>query len=154
VKKYFITLILLIFCVDCVSYQQDTEEIRQRQAQKEQEFEEKLRQADSWSEFRLSSFDLFISSQQEDRIHNKRRQWYIDTHSVRPQIANLIKQGNYIIGMTKDELRASIGFPNDINRTTSPYGISEQWVYKEGYILTYDIKCFYFEDDILTTIQD
>lgn len=52
------------------------------------------------------------------------------------------------IGMTDDEARKSTwGKPKNINRTTTAYGISEQWVY-DGY------KYLYFEDGILTTIQD
>jgi hypothetical protein len=51
------------------------------------------------------------------------------------------------IGMTDKMARESIGRPNDINRTTSVYGVSEQWVYPNG-------RYLYFEDGILTTIQD
>lgn len=52
------------------------------------------------------------------------------------------------IGMTKEEVLAEgWGRPIDINKTTTTYGVSEQWVY-------YDYKYLYFEDGILTTIQD
>lgn len=52
------------------------------------------------------------------------------------------------IGMTKEEvLVEGWGKPKDINKTTTAYGIREQWVY-------YDYKYLYFEDGILTTIQD
>ena len=52
------------------------------------------------------------------------------------------------IGMTKEEvLKEGWGRPNDINKTTTAYGVSEQWVYS-GY------KYLYFEDGILTAIQD
>ncbi|USK69190.1 lipoprotein [Peribacillus asahii] len=52
------------------------------------------------------------------------------------------------IGMTTDEvLNSKWGRPQDINRTTTANGTSEQWVY-DGY------KYLYFEDGILTTIQD
>jgi hypothetical protein len=50
--------------------------------------------------------------------------------------------------MTKEEvLIEGWGKPIDINRTISKYGTSEQWVY-DGY------KYLYFEDGVLTTIQD
>jgi len=52
------------------------------------------------------------------------------------------------IGMTKEEVLVDgWGKPIDINRTTTTYGVSEQWIYE-------DYKYLYFEDGILTTIQD
>lgn len=52
------------------------------------------------------------------------------------------------IGMTPEDVRASSwGKPEHINRTTATYGTHEQWVYGSG-------SCLYFEDGILTTIQN
>jgi hypothetical protein len=52
------------------------------------------------------------------------------------------------LGMTKQDVRdSSWGKPKDINRTITEYMTYEQWVY-DGY------KYLYFEDGILTTIQD
>ncbi|WP_146548753.1 hypothetical protein [Rummeliibacillus suwonensis] len=52
------------------------------------------------------------------------------------------------IGMTNEEvLESTWGKPQEINKTTSSYGVSEQWVYP-------DYKYLYFEDGILTTIQE
>lgn len=52
------------------------------------------------------------------------------------------------IGMTRGEAQKSTwGKPIDINKTTTKYGTHEQWVY-DGY------KYLYFEDGILTSIQD
>lgn len=52
------------------------------------------------------------------------------------------------IGMTKEEvLTEGWGRPEDVNRTTTANGTSEQWVYS-GY------RYLYFEDGILVTIQD
>lgn len=52
------------------------------------------------------------------------------------------------IGMTADEVKLSTwGEPTTINRTTTEYGVSEQWVYgTKGYI--------YLENGIVTAIQD
>ena len=50
-------------------------------------------------------------------------------------------------GMTAEQCRASWGRPRDINRTTGSFGEHEQWVY-DGY------NYLYFEDGILTTIQN
>ncbi|MFP8488497.1 hypothetical protein ACKGJO_05295 [Gracilimonas sp. Q87] len=51
------------------------------------------------------------------------------------------------IGMTDEMARASWGRPRDINRSTNAYGVNEQWVYPYG-------KYLYFEDGVLTTIQE
>jgi len=52
------------------------------------------------------------------------------------------------IGMTKqDVLGSNWGKPNHINKTTRSYGVHEQWVYSGNNYL-------YFEDGILTTIQN
>ncbi len=51
------------------------------------------------------------------------------------------------IGMTADEVRNSTwGNPDNINRTTTLSGETEQWVYAYGYI--------YFDNGVVTSIQD
>ena len=56
------------------------------------------------------------------------------------------------IGMTaEDAKRSAWGYPDEINRTTTQYGTSEQWVY-EGY--QYDNKYLYLDDGIVTAIQE
>jgi hypothetical protein len=51
------------------------------------------------------------------------------------------------IGMTDAMVREAWGKPEDINRTTTTYGVHEQWVYESG-------NYCYFDDGILTTIQN
>jgi len=52
------------------------------------------------------------------------------------------------IGMTKEEIRNSKwGNPIEINKTTTKYGTSEQWVYPNN-------KYIYFEDGEVTAIQE
>lgn len=51
------------------------------------------------------------------------------------------------IGMTKEMASESWGEPEHINRTITASGSHEQWVYSSGQYL-------YFDDGILTTIQD
>ena len=51
------------------------------------------------------------------------------------------------IGMSEqDVLDSSWGRPSKVNRTTTRYGVREQWVYGGGYL--------YFEDGVLTSIQN
>ena len=55
------------------------------------------------------------------------------------------------IGMTSDEVKKSTwGEPSDINKTTTKYGIHEQWVYKSPV----KNKYIYFEDGLVTAIQE
>jgi tetratricopeptide (TPR) repeat protein len=50
------------------------------------------------------------------------------------------------IGMTADEVRNSTwGYPDDINKTVTSYGTTEQWVYGNKYI--------YFRDGVVTSIS-
>jgi tetratricopeptide (TPR) repeat protein len=52
------------------------------------------------------------------------------------------------IGMTAQEVRNSNwGSPNDINRTTTQFGVREQWVYN-------NYKYIYLEDGIVTSISE
>lgn len=55
------------------------------------------------------------------------------------------------IGMTAAQVRASTwGEPSDINRTTTRYGVSEQWVYRTSS----GTKYVYLDDGIVTAIQE
>lgn len=55
------------------------------------------------------------------------------------------------IGMTTDEIKNSTwGEPSAINKTTTQYSVSEQWVYKYGI----EYRYIYFEDGIVTAIQE
>lgn len=51
------------------------------------------------------------------------------------------------IGMTKEMAKESIGEPIRINKTTSKYGISEQWVYS-------NFRYLHFRNGILETIHE
>lgn len=59
---------------------------------------------------------------------------------------NAVLEGKIYIGMTAAMVRASWGEPEDINRTTYPFGVHEQWVYSGNYV--------YLEDGKVTTIQN
>lgn len=58
-----------------------------------------------------------------------------------------------VIGMTTAAVRAlplPWGSPDDVNRTVTARGQREQWVYRTGRWSAY----LYFDDGVLTTIQD
>lgn len=78
---------------------------------------------------------------------NKRRTALIQRYGSQ-EVAEKIIAKKIWIGMTDKMARDSWGAPNDINRTVTAYGTSEQWVYDK--MKTY----LYFENGILTSWQD
>ena len=71
-----------------------------------------------------------------------------ESATEKPQI---VKKDNPTIGMTPDEVKNSTwGEPSDINKTTTKYGISEQWVYRSSV----KNKYIYFENGLVTAIQE
>ena len=80
------------------------------------------------------------------------RQRYLDSHpNITAEMKHNITHRNVSIGMTKEQVIASIGSPWRINKSYH-YGVqSEQWVY-EAYL---DDRTwyFYFEDGILVSYQ-
>lgn len=64
-----------------------------------------------------------------------------------------IIEGKGSIGMSKTELLLSYGVPNDINTTTSFWGVNEQWVYNKN---IYGISAIYvyLDNNKVTSYQD
>ncbi len=61
---------------------------------------------------------------------------------------SLINDNRVVIGMTKEMVTASIGYPQDINRSVGSWGVHEQWVYSKRGIYVY------FENEKVTSFQD
>lgn len=68
--------------------------------------------------------------------------------------AKLMIEKRVKLGWSKDMCRESWGSPNEINTTSGSWGVHEQWVYEVSYEDYYNMSCLYFENGILTTIQD
>lgn len=68
------------------------------------------------------------------------------------KIIGAIAAKSVVLGMTPDQARAAWGHPIDINRTVSRWGTREQWVY--GSYRYGGRKYIYFQDGVLTSIQD
>lgn len=58
-----------------------------------------------------------------------------------------VLEGKVFVGMNSEQALESWGEPDDINRTITARGTSEQWVFGSGSYL-------YFDNGILTTIQN
>lgn len=78
-----------------------------------------------------------VAQERNKRIINKYGSYY----------GKLILGGYVKTGMTKEMCTESWGAPSSINKTSGSFGVHEQWVYDSGSYL-------YFEDGILTTIQN
>ena len=63
------------------------------------------------------------------------------------KVLKAIADHKAFIGMTKDQVVASIGKPGTVNRTVGSWGTHEQWVYGESSYL-------YLQNGILTSFQD
>lgn len=83
------------------------------------------------------------------------RQLYLETHKDNPELSvktkGYILNSQIVLGMTKNQVLASWGTPLHKNRSISSWGIQELWVY--GNYL-YSARYLYFEDGILTNIQE
>lgn len=84
--------------------------------------------------------------------HRKRIE-SIKNSSWSDEIKDLCVKQKISLGMTKEQVIASWGKPNDINRTVTMRGVSEQWVYG-SYGSYAKHKLLYFEDNKLTAWQD
>ena len=82
------------------------------------------------------NFDELFVKMNDDTFKTIEEQYQIQINRKEPSI-----------GMTADEVRESTwGEPIKINKTTTEYGVDEQWVYD-------DYKYIYLEDGIVTAIQ-
>jgi len=60
---------------------------------------------------------------------------------------DLARQGKVKIGWNKELCKEAWGEPQSINKTTTAYGVHEQWVYSTS-------RYLYFDDGVLTAIQE
>lgn len=80
-----------------------------------------------------------------------RRRSFVENHSnLSTRHREAILSGRVALGMNKSMVRASLGRPDNINRTTASWGTREQWVYRQGRGRLY----IYFRDGVVETIQD
>jgi len=77
-----------------------------------------------------------------------RREKYCRDHpEISGEFRRAILNGLVMIGMTKEMLRASWGYPEDVNRTVLSGLVTEQWVYSMGVYV-------YLENGVVTAWQD
>jgi len=82
----------------------------------------------------------------------KNRQNYIKENPSLPEnFKDAILNARVTIGMTENQVRASLGYPKYVSTTTTSYGEIEQWVYGDD---VRSNKYLYFKNGVLTTIQD
>jgi len=75
-----------------------------------------------------------ISSTIQNDIENRRKNYVKKHPELSPKIKKAILNGNILIGMTGEQVRASRGRPYKINKTTTASKIHEQWImHPSGY---------------------
>jgi ssDNA-binding Zn-finger/Zn-ribbon topoisomerase 1 len=87
------------------------------------------------------------AKEQERRTQIETRKTELEEKGFTQSEISRIIEGTIRIGDSEAVVLESWGRPEDINRTTTAYGISEQWVYGLG---TY----VYFDNGVVTTIQN
>ncbi len=123
---------------------QEALEIQQK-AQAEEDAKAKIaeevqRQAQAAYEVKLKAEQAAYENSKAGKLCKTHPTWSKDDCAI-------IAEGKVSIGMTSEQAVAAWGRPNDINKTTYSFGVHEQWVYGISSYL-------YFEDGILTTIQN
>lgn len=95
---------------------------------------------------KLKSYgDTFSLDQSNNLLYDDEIYKKVSDSTIPPLV---IQKEEPRIGMMADEVRnSSWGYPQKINKTTTKYGVSEQWVYS-GY------KYIYLDDGIVTAIQE
>lgn len=66
-------------------------------------------------------------------------------------IKQAIMNGKLLIGMTRDQVLASWGTNYKVNKTIDKDGAHEEWIYR---YYSKNATHLYFENDVLTTIQN
>lgn len=104
-----------------------------------------------WVYMPLLSFEEIEKYTWEEKYAIRRNKFLSELFEQNPSWSNeikmLIRYSQVRIGMTRTQVEASWGDPEDINRSVGSWGVHEQWVYPNG-------KYLYFEDGILTSWQD
>lgn len=89
------------------------------------------------------AFSFFDGSMNAEELNS---QW----DRLHPVVTPASISSRLRIGMTANELLGLLGTPVDVNRTTTAYGVHEQWIYEHGGVRSY----YYLEDGKLTAWQD
>ena len=64
---------------------------------------------------------------------DNRRQHYLEANpDLSPAVRTAIAHGDVLPAMTENDVRASIGEPDEIATTLTDHGVREQWYYKTG----------------------
>ena len=65
--------------------------------------------------------------------------------------ADALRNKRFLLGMRKEVVWLGWGYPDEINKTVSLWGVHEQWIYDKPF---YETVYLYFENDVLTSWQD
>lgn len=72
-----------------------------------------------------------------------------DVKKWNKKVLRAIADHKAFIGMSRDQVKASVGKPKEINRTVGRWGTQEQWVYGDS-----PSSYLYLDNGVLTSFQD
>ena len=67
--------------------------------------------------------------------------------TTRPEVAEAIRNGKVLVGMTWPQVELAVGRPPRVNRTVTAFGTHEQLIYPSHFYV-------YLDNDIVTAVQD
>lgn len=127
----------------------ETEQLAEQLAQKEKDrllFIEKQKQ-DSLERIEENARQekARVAAEKQRKEAAAKRRTQLESKYKKSDVDLMLKH-RVLLGWTKQMCIEALGKPERINKTTSIYGNSEQWVYSGGYL--------YFENGLLTTVQN
>lgn len=78
-------------------------------------------------------------------------------HRLIPEVADAIRRGEVIVGMTVEEAStawAAWGLPYTVNRTRTETGVTEQYVFRRVRYPGHEHRYFYVRNGRVTAVQD
>lgn len=84
-----------------------------------------------------------------------RQRYVANHHNLTPDVRQAILGGTIIMDMTEDQVAASLGPPNHVNRSTYSWGTTTQFCYDEiGFNFNFNrYRYVYFENGRVTSWQ-
>ena len=147
-RKIFLALLVFYYLVGCTT-------VTTRDRMSVSTIDEKVEIAEKFSEEKIHQLIRDLSrylNTEGDKLLLRRE--LVKRHPEwQRTIKELIEEGQIKIGMSKEQILASWGTPDKVNKNVGSWGVIEQWIY-EGYISEYGISYYvYVENGVVTSWQ-
>ena len=129
-----------------------------------QEHYEKCRYDEAGGHFRLAEIDAMTAKvlcsteskkKEMEELIDQCKKMESEIDKKKKELEELVKKCKIEIGMTKEQVLESWGYPDDINKTITSSTVYEQWCYETPHVAGAPAHAYlYFENGILTSWQD